>query len=564
MSRPKLRQVLLEQGEVDLVTRRVSRDGEVLHTLTTTEAALLELLIRRSGEAVPRAELLRDVWGYRDGVRSRTVDTTMRRLRRKIERVPGVPRHLCTEEGVGYRFVSLAQVPIGAAGQRLLDPTVGREVERKWLDRLSEQGARLISVVGPAGVGKSRLAREWLHDKRSLEVDLGRVAQAGDVMAAIARAAATNSVGLAELATRLSSRGVDWLLLDDVAHLLPHLGDLTSALARSDVRLLVTSRCVLRVPGDSRLELSPLDAAAGVQLLRLRAPVSLGDADGGILEDIVERLHGLPHALEMAASRASLLGPQGLLEHLEQPRRRLALPSPSNPQQTLRSVTRSAWDGLPAQAQGALSCLAAFRGGFTVAAAEAVLDHPDGLQLVQLLRDHSCLCRQVGGGGRRLELIAPLRDFVWEHIGVPAVSELRHARYFASWGANKATPGSGRQADSRRCRPVADWRNVLRAIEVGLSQGEPATAAGAACVAWELAPLTRSAADLIPTLVKVLVAQPRESVWRRRLLVALADLRRAEGLHQLPMAPELRLSGRQPELSPSLVGADDRGRRPGR
>lgn len=93
----------LDRGQVDL-RREVVISGAEATPLTTTEARLLAYLAERPGVAVERAELLREVWGYRGGQPSRSVDNTVLRLRPKIELDPSRPRHLITVYGVGYRF----------------------------------------------------------------------------------------------------------------------------------------------------------------------------------------------------------------------------------------------------------------------------------------------------------------------------------------------------------------------------------------------------------------------------------------------------------------------------
>ena len=88
---------------VDLARQVVVRDGQEA-PLTTREAELLQYLAERPGQAVDRESLLRKVWGYRGGVRTRAVDNAMLRLRGKIERDPARARHLITVHGTGYRF----------------------------------------------------------------------------------------------------------------------------------------------------------------------------------------------------------------------------------------------------------------------------------------------------------------------------------------------------------------------------------------------------------------------------------------------------------------------------
>ena len=89
--------------EVDLRRRVLTRDGEE-HRLTTHEAWVLGYLIAHRGRAVSREELLEEVWGYSASMTTRTVDNQILKLRKKLEAVPGDPRHILTVHGTGYRF----------------------------------------------------------------------------------------------------------------------------------------------------------------------------------------------------------------------------------------------------------------------------------------------------------------------------------------------------------------------------------------------------------------------------------------------------------------------------
>jgi DNA-binding response OmpR family regulator len=89
--------------EIDLATRSVTRAGNDVE-LAPKEYELLVALVSRRGAVVSRLELMREVWGYSDAVISRTIDTHVAELRRKLEADPAAPRHILTVRKVGYRL----------------------------------------------------------------------------------------------------------------------------------------------------------------------------------------------------------------------------------------------------------------------------------------------------------------------------------------------------------------------------------------------------------------------------------------------------------------------------
>ena len=140
------RTLRLEACEVDLLSRQITGlDGG---RLTTREGDLLAYLADRPGRDIPRDELLREVWEYSERSTSRTVDTTVGRLRRKIERDPRNPCHLIPVTGVGYRFEPLVVADVPTGREALL-----AEVERAL--RVHD----VVHPVGPPGIGASHLAR---------------------------------------------------------------------------------------------------------------------------------------------------------------------------------------------------------------------------------------------------------------------------------------------------------------------------------------------------------------------------------------------------------------------
>ena len=141
--------VPLVNGHADLECRIAVLDGASVK-LSPNEVKLFAYLAERADQTVDHDVLLRDVFGYADGVRSRTVTTTMQRLRKKVEADPAEPVHLCSVFGRGYRFESLDSK----------DGLIGRTEELATIARRLEEEGRLW-VVAPGGFGKSVLARRF-------------------------------------------------------------------------------------------------------------------------------------------------------------------------------------------------------------------------------------------------------------------------------------------------------------------------------------------------------------------------------------------------------------------
>jgi DNA-binding winged helix-turn-helix (wHTH) protein len=137
----------------------------------------LAYVAARPHQVVSRQELVVEVWGCQPDVVSRTVDTTARRLRQKIEADPSDPQHLITVQGVGYRFeptVSERAVRVPSPDDSQTNITiadssfVGRGADLDALDAAFAEGARLVTLMGPGGTGKTRLARAFAARDKSL------------------------------------------------------------------------------------------------------------------------------------------------------------------------------------------------------------------------------------------------------------------------------------------------------------------------------------------------------------------------------------------------------------
>jgi predicted ATPase/DNA-binding winged helix-turn-helix (wHTH) protein/tetratricopeptide (TPR) repeat protein len=458
--------------DVDLGAR-VARWPDGARTLTPTEASLLRYLVAAEGRAVDRAELLEQVWGYRPGVVSRTVKTTVARLRAKTERDPREPDHLRTVVGRGYRFVpanpaALAQArserPVGPDEEPGADaPTrvdlppapeglVGRDrVVASVRAACATPG--LVSLVGPGGVGKTAAALLACHGEVAGEtwdevrcVHLSACTTATDLVAALAAAlgvvleAGDPDAAAPFLAGALRGRGRMLLLLDgseaaaaELAHLLP-----SWASSCPGITLLVTTREVLRVAGEVVVPIEPLaqDDAVALFLGRLGPNPAAGFTRAAVA-DLVELLDRIPLAIEMAAAWGDLVTAESLARRLGSQLDVLRSPRRDRPTRhgSLRTTIASSWSLLDEPARAGLKQLATFADAFSVEDAEHVIAGVSSpFELLRGLRDRSLLTRaQLPSGEPGLRLFRAVRDFAREQ-GLDGAAAIRHGQWAGRWG----------------------------------------------------------------------------------------------------------------------------------
>jgi len=440
--------------EVDVDRRIVYRD-ESTTRLTTREAELLQYLAARPGTAITREELLHEVWGYGPRTISRAVDDTMKRLRPKVELDPKNPLHLITVHGAGYRFEPVrGQEPVALAPLRrsnlgeAANRFVGRAADLAAIDDLLES-SHLVSLVGPGGTGKTRLACHFGRRQREAYsggvwfVDLSEATSAGDIRREVAL---TLGLDPAHVDARLGERGPALYILDNFEQVVDHapetLGGWISA--HPEARFLVTTRERLRIPGEAILNLRPLTEPEAVELFIERAGPDLSTpADAETLREIVRRVDQLPLAIELSAARVGLLGLQGLLDRLQDRFQVLSggFRGAQERHATLWKTIAWSWQLLRPDEQRGLAQCAVFRGGFTIEAAEAILDiDSDVLSVLQELLNKSMLTQAPSH--HRLGFYESIRRFAEAQLEASGQAEetaRRHAAYFASW-ANRQPP----------------------------------------------------------------------------------------------------------------------------
>ncbi|WP_437314998.1 ATP-binding protein [Sorangium sp. So ce385] len=384
---------------------------------------------------------------------------------------------------------------------------LGRERELAAIAELFRRGERLVTVWGPAGMGKTRLALElasrwdearpaeavWLCELtacRDLRAVCGAVARAIGAQVAAGRREATL---VERIGRALATVGPALVVLDNLEHVLEQAAPALDAWVRAapEVRFLATSRERTRLPGEISYELGPLELpaegsaerSAAVALFLDRAAAHRVGAPAGDerLADVaalVRRLEGIPLAIELAAAREGVLGVRGLLARLGSRLDLLAGAARGREarQATMRSAIEWSWDLLDDRERRALACCSVFRGPFTLAAAAAVLAEPDAAAIhrIEALRDKSLLRAAPPGsdGATRFALYEGVRELAAEKLaerGEREAAAERHAGFYLAAGEAAAADFERRGALDALNRIAGDLEELLAVAEGALA-----------------------------------------------------------------------------------------------
>ncbi|HEY5659640.1 MAG TPA: adenylate/guanylate cyclase domain-containing protein [Gaiellaceae bacterium] len=362
-------------------------------------------------------------------------------------------------------------------------PFLGRAAEiEEALGLLRRDGVRLLTLSGPGGTGKTRLALQVAADSSEQFPDgLWWVPLAALRDPALMARAVARSLDVDEepgrpieetLAERLAGKR-SLLLLDNAEQLLPEIASrIASLLATAGPTVLVTSRERLRLQQEHVYAVPSLTPRDGVELFFTRArQVDASFEETPAVAELCRRLDDLPLALELAAARSAIFSPEQLLDRLGERLDLLKGGRDADPrQETLRATIHWSYDLLDPDEQQLLARLSVFADGCTHEAVEAICDAD--VDTIQSLIDKSLLRRRRVAGGSRYWMLETIREFASEELerrGETAAISLRHADFFATF-VEGADPHLRRGPDQQGwARQIAEeYGNVRVAMTFAL------------------------------------------------------------------------------------------------
>jgi non-specific serine/threonine protein kinase len=365
-----------------------------------------------------------------------------------------------------------------------LTSLVGRRAELRGIGEALLEG-RLMTLTGPGGVGKTRLALELARRQLARRadgvwlIDLASASQPTDVAAETARILEIRSRrdGTWTDALRSHLGGRDLLLiLDNCEHVIEASAQLADTLLTScpDVRVIATSREVLDVPGERVRRLEPLDVDSArrlfVERARARQPQFIPDVRAeGTIARVCERLDRLPLAIELAAARVGAMSAEEVLARLETRLGELGGGRLSPPRhRTVRATVEWSYDLLDPAEREALRNLTVFLGGFDAEGALAVVPALTVEMLTRLVDKSLVSVSESAGGRTRYRLLETVREYareLLEQAGELDGARERHLRHFAALAPPGGPGWPSPAAPSLVAELHDDYENVRGALE---------------------------------------------------------------------------------------------------
>ncbi|WP_432573526.1 AfsR/SARP family transcriptional regulator [Kineococcus sp. SYSU DK005] len=514
-------------AELDLALGRHRRLAERLPALVAAEpfreglrASLVLALYRsnRQADALRAYEqgraLLADALGVDPGPQLRRLHELVLRQDPELD----APEPAAAPAGAGARPAAAGAREVPAVRRPALPapPTalLGRDDDLARVQRLVDEGARLVTLTGTGGVGKTRLAlaaaRRAAADggrfrDGAVLVQLATLDDTAAVLPAVARAVGMGSVGGpgARDAVAEHLRPLHLLLvLDNFEHLLDAAADVAELVrACPHLVVLVTSRAPLRVDGEVEHRVEPLalpGAADGPREVLACAAVTLfcdrardvvpgfrvREEDVHVVADVCTALAGIPLALELAAARVRVLGPRDLLARLDEALSGGRRDLPER-QRTMQATLDWSYGLLDEPAQRLFRRLGVFAGGWTLPVLEAV-EGPGVLPALETLVEHSLVRVQHTEDGARFSVLEPTRQHARRLLGDAERAEAAAAHAAAHLAlAEEAAPHYQRAEQVQWLRRLErEHANALAAVDACVAAGDGETAGRLVWALW--------------------------------------------------------------------------------
>jgi predicted ATPase len=439
--------------------------------------------------------------------------------------------HRCLEREPRHRFARAADVAATLAGQLSVpaaeapsriphslplerDRFVGRDGELVVLERAVDSGARLVTLLGTGGMGKTRFAVHY--GWRSLAAWPGGVwfcdfTEARDLNGIVSAMGKALGIRLSardpvqQLSQAIKARSRCLVILDNSEQIVEHVADTVQRWSERapEATFLTTSRERLGLSQETIVDLGPLGMEAGHELFveratRLRPGIELSAADLAAAGEVVRLVEGMPLAIELAAARVRVMSiPQ--IAAAVQKRFRLLTGGPSERHETLAAVIDDSWELLHPWEKAAFAQCSVFEGGFTLEAAESVLDlsafpgAPWSLDVVQGLVDKSLLRTWMAGKvgverqpTLRFGMYVSLQEYARAKLAEPSAilggssgsdassaAEERHGAWYGRYGTDDALSALDEHGGLERRRAIGpETENLLAAARRAAARGD--------------------------------------------------------------------------------------------